>query len=413
MSPFSLLKPWLPAMLLAAGAAWAQEQPAIAPLTLQQAFAAAWARQPEARAQAARRDAAQARLETAGSWFAAPPAAEITARSDQLNRNQGSREYEVGVALPLWLPGERSRSLALADAELGAVDSRLQGRRWRLAATVRAAYWNWQLALIERHAAQARQANAELLAADVARRVRAGDLSRADRHQAEGAAASAAVAVAEAEAALALASQELRSLVGQPLPAAGADLPEPLPDAGPAASDGHPALRELIDRAEVARRGSELARTQGRANPELLVAATRERGAAETAFSQTMTLGVRIPFGSDGRRRAQLATAAAEESEAAARLAVEQERIEAEIETARTQVRMAQAQVAAAERRASLARETRGFFDKSFRLGESDLPTRLRIELEAFEAERQAARARVEAARAISSLRQALGLLPE
>ena len=62
---------------------------------------------------------------------------------------------------------------------------------------------------------------------------------------------------------------------------------------------------------------------------------------------------------------------------------------------------------------AQLARESRGFFDKSFRLGESDLPTRLRIEAEAADAERQAVRARIELAAAISAWRQALGLLPQ
>ena len=69
--------------------------------------------------------------------------------------------------------------------------------------------------------------------------------------------------------------------------------------------------------------------------------------------------------------------------------------------------------MAAAERRARLASESRGFFDKSFRLGETDLPTRLRIEAEAVEAQRQAASARIELAAAISQWRQALGLLPE
>jgi outer membrane protein, heavy metal efflux system len=45
-------------------------------------------------------------------------------------------------------------------------------------------------------------------------------------------------------------------------------------------------------------------------------------------------------------------------------------------------------------------------------LGETDLPTRLRIEAEASDAERQAARAQVDLAAAISAWRQALGLLP-
>lgn len=50
---------------------------------------------------------------------------------------------------------------------------------------------------------------------------------------------------------------------------------------------------------------------------------------------------------------------------------------------------------------------------KSFRMGETDLPTLLRIEREAIDAERQAARVRIDLAAAISSLRQTLGLLPE
>ena len=92
---------------------------------------------------------------------------------------------------------------------------------------------------------------------------------------------------------------------------------------------------------------------------------------------------------------------------------IEQDRISAAIEGGHVRLNAVRSQVSAAERRAVLARETRGFFKKSFAAGETDLPTRLRIELEAFEAERQLARARVDEASAISQLRQSLGLLPE
>ena len=43
---------------------------------------------------------------------------------------------------------------------------------------------------------------------------------------------------------------------------------------------------------------------------------------------------------------------------------------------------------------------------------ETDLPTRLRIEADAADAERQAARSHIELAAALSAWRQALGLLP-
>ena len=94
-------------------------------------------------------------------------------------------------------------------------------------------------------------------------------------------------------------------------------------------------------------------------------------------------------------------------------MALERARLAGEREAARARADAARTQLAATERRAQLARESRGFFDKSFRLGESDLPTRLRIEAEATEAERQAARSRIELAAAISAWRQALGLLPQ
>ena len=82
-------------------------------------------------------------------------------------------------------------------------------------------------------------------------------------------------------------------------------------------------------------------------------------------------------------------------------------------EGARARLDSAQAQMTAADKRAQLARELRGFFQKSFQMGETDLSTRLRIELEAMEADRQATRSHVELAAVVSTWRQALGLLPE
>ncbi len=403
---------------LATGDLWAQSTPAPAGalITLSQAFEAAWARQPEAQSLDLRRDAAEAHRQVAGSWTAQPPSLDLSGKTDQLSKNQGSREYAVGVALPLWLPGERSRQGALADAESKAVDSRVTAAQLRTAAAVRDAWWNWQRARGEQSLARERMVSAQKLAEDVRRRTKAGDLARSDQHQADGAAASAEVALAESGSLLAASIQHLRALIGKLPDETAADGPE-TPPAVPAdftALDAtHPAVVELFDRAEVARRSADLASVQTRNNPELLLATTRERGAFGDDYQQTVTLGVRIPFGSDSRNRAKLGLARAEALETEGLLRLERERLAADLGAARVRVESGRTQLAAAEKRAQLARESRGFFDKSFRLGESDLPTRLRIELEAVEAERQNARARIELAAAISALRQALGLLPE
>ncbi|MDR2882021.1 MAG: TolC family protein, partial [Azoarcus sp.] len=357
---------------------WAQDPPrANAPTTLQQAFNIAWARQPEAQSLDIRREAADARRRVASTWTAEPPTLELSGKTDQVIKNEGGREYVAGLALPLWLPGERSRLGSLAEAESKAVSSRATAAQLRTAAAVRELWWQWLRARGEQKLTLDRLNNARRLAEDVARRVKVGDLAKADQHQADGAAATAEVALAEAEAALASATQQLRAIVGV-LPAEGA---AESPETAPAAPTGftaldanHPAIAELFDRAEVARRAAELASVQTRENPELVLATTRERGVSGDAYQQSVTLGVRIPFGSGSRNRARVGLAHAESIETERQVQLERERLAANLEAARVHVESARTQLVAAEKRATLARESWGFFDKSFRLGESDLP---------------------------------------
>jgi len=178
-------------------------------------------------------------------------------------------------------------------------------------------------------------------------------------------------------------------------------------------SVGHPLLAELEDRITMAERTAQLISTQKRSNPELTVATTRGRGAFGDRYSQTVLIGIRVPFGSGPRYDARIATAQAEAIEVQSKLILERDQIQADQRGAASRLEAVKTQLVAAQRRAMLANESRGFFDKSFRLGETDLPTRLRIEAEASEAARQAARSQIDLASAISALRQSLGLLPE
>jgi len=410
------------ALLGPAAGAWAQNPPAAVtaaqtgPASLREAFEAAWARQPEAAALAARRDAARAQQQAAQAWTPEPAALELSGRSDRLGRNLGKREVEVGVALPLWLPGERGRHEALAEAEARAIGSRTVAVRLRLAAGVREAWWGWQRARSDSDAARAQLDRARAIATDVARRLKAGDLARADQHQADGAVAAAEAALAQADAAAVAAQYQLSAWTAAAWPAAAPPPdaePEPVADADTGTGDNHAELAALADRAATAEGSAALAATQTRANPELTLATTRDRGVYGEASQQTVTLGLRIPFGAGPRHDARMAAARADLLELQAQIALERARLAGEQAAARARAEAARTQLAAAERRAQLAHESRGFFDKSFRLGETDLPTRLRIEAEATDAERQAARARIDLAAAISAWRQALGLLPQ
>lgn len=376
---------------------------------LARAFADAWQRQPAAAALGERQRAVDAQRAAAGAWTAAPPSLEVGIRSDRFNGRKGAQEDEIGLVLPLWLPGERSGSRSLAEAEAEAVAGRSDALRLQLAQVLRETWWAWQSARNEAALAGERVTAARQLRDDVARRFAAGDLSKADLNQADGALAQALGVQAEADAQLANGRYRLESLIGKTADTAGVVAePEPL-----APTTGHPLLRELQGRADVARRSADLARVQGRANPELALSTRRDRAASGEANEQTWALALRIPFSAGPRQDARVATANADAIEAGLAFERERERLEREGGAVGQQLAAARRQLVAAEERARLARENRGFYEKSFRLGESDLPTRLRIDSEAFEAERALGRARIALAQGISQLRQSLGLLPE
>lgn len=404
------------AITLAAGSASAQTSAPNtgAPLTLQQAVQASWARQPEQRSAPARLESASASVESAQRWTPEPPALEVGFKTDRLSRNEGGREQVAGVAVPLWLPGERQQSRLLAEAELRSLDGRMAAALWRTAGAVREAWWAFHLADMEVGLAQERERAAQRLTEDVARRVKAGDLARADEHQAQAALAAAQAQLATSVAMQSRALQALKALLGTTPSAAWSNQAEALPIGNlDAAIDRHPLMQELMAKAASARQAQELARVQKRANPELTLQAMRERGAYGERYGQSVNLGLRFPLGSNPRYQAKVALATAEQIEADTQLANERERLLAEAAAAEAKVQGAGLASEAAARRATLAQQTRGYFAKSFNLGETDGPTRLRVELEAFEAERAAARARIEWAEAVSAWRQALGLLPE
>ena len=382
--------------------------------TLSQAYALAWMRQPVMQAAAERENALRSRRSAANALTPEPPSVELGGRTDRWNNQRGATEQEIGLVLPLWLPGERSGSQALADAEIGALGGRLAALRLQLAGELRDAWWGWQLASNERALAAQRVAAAGRLRDDVVRRVNVGDLSRADRHQAEGALASALAQQAEAESAGVAAESRLHGLLGQ-LPVERGVVAEPLGNLLPASqsADEHPALLALQTRGDVSRRSLELARARTRNSPEIALGTRRERALSGDAMEQTWALALRIPFFSGARNDARISEANADLIESTLQYDRERERLNHERSAAEARLLSARSLLAAAELRARLAVENRGFFEKSFRLGETDLPTRLRIELEAFESERQASRAQINLAQSISAYRQVLGLLPE
>lgn len=391
------------------------------PLGLKSFYESAWQRQPEYKSYQYRVDAAMAKQKVASSLLVSPASVEVSQKTDRANSNRGASETIVGLGFPLWLWNERSSSIGLADAEYKKLLSQYYLSQLKVASEVREAYWGYQKYKLESDLANSRYENAKSLSVDVEKRFKAGDLSKADLYQANGALANAEASLAEAKANLIAAEQRVKTLLGndsatkmktgsfsknlEPLP----KIPENLANLDASL----PIVTALIDQLEVAKRAVDLAKSQTRASPELQVWTTKGREVYGVPYQQSVTVGLRIPFGSDARNANRLATASAEMIDSETRLIYERESAINNVESSIAVVKTSKIKLDAAEKRATLANETRQFFDKSFRYGETDLPTRLRIELESVDANRQALIAKIAYASAISNLRQSLGLLPE
>lgn len=178
----------------------------------------AWTRHPQAAAVSAREDAARARADVAAGITPGPASMSLSSLNDRLNRNRGKQEWEVEMAVPLWLPGQQAARAAEAESAVMEVAARRAAPRLQVAGEVREAWWTVAAARNARDLARRRATTAGALEADVLRRFKAGDLARIDANLAQGERLAAEAEAIEVEAALLQAEQAYRNLVGAGAP---------------------------------------------------------------------------------------------------------------------------------------------------------------------------------------------------
>lgn len=369
----------------------------------------AWTRHPQAAAIAARAAEAQARAEVAAGTTPGPASMSLSNLNDRLNRNHGKQEWEVELAAPLWLPGQKAARAAEAESAVEEVAARRASLRLQIAGEVREAWWAVAGARNARDLAGRRSATARALEADVMRRFKAGDLARVDANLARNERLAAEAELLEAEAALRQVEQTYRGLTGDAAPPAlAAENAIPLRER----QEDHAQLVALAAAAQLARARLKVTNETRRDAPELALRVVRERGELGESYANTVGVKLTIPFTSGARVRQESAAARADASQADAELALARQKVELDAERARLDLDIALRQLGMAEERRALTADNLRLAEKSFSLGESDLTALLRARGNAFEAEAFSDRQQVARAAAQSRLKQALGVLP-
>jgi cobalt-zinc-cadmium efflux system outer membrane protein len=377
---------------------------AVTPPTLRQALDAAWALSPQARAAPHRAAEWQARTSAAQSLWSGPPSLSLAHRSDRLNANGGLREYEAEVEVPLWNPGVRGATQRQVESEYAAFDHQQTLARLQLAGEVREHAAQLKLAQIELRLSERKQTDAEVLSGDVARRVKAGDLPRMDLAVAQAAVNQAAAVVAGAKAARTRAQSQWQALTGLSAPAT--------PEAQSDPSGQHPAMLAAQTAVQAAQARLALAEADRRDPMAASLGLTREQSAFGAGATTQLRVALRIPLDTPHRNNPRLAAALADLATAQAEADQRARQTQGDQAAARAGADAARDALVQAKSRARLGAEVQTLVAKSFRLGESDLPARLRAENEKFDADMDHARAALALERAIAQLNQANGVMP-
>jgi outer membrane protein TolC len=386
-----------------------------APSGLAAALEQAWKLHPEAASLEARETEARANRDVAAGLTPEPGSISIGSKGDRLNRNLGKREYEVELATPLWLPGQKAAREAEASSRIDEAGAKRAALRLELAGQVRDAWWALAAARNANDLAVRRLDTARALETDVRRRYTVGELSRIDANLAQGEVHAAGAELIETEAALLQAEQALRTLTGTAAPrdmAEEAAMTIRTSGGTPAAPESHPALMAAAAAARSARARVTVSDESRRAAPELALRAVRERGDFAESYANTIGIRLKVPFSSGAQVRREASAAQAEADQADAEMPRAEMRVRLEAERAQRAFSAAERQLLMAQERLALSAENLQLSEKAFSLGESDLATLLRIRATAFDAESFLGRQRVARAAAISRLNQAMGVLP-
>ena len=350
----------------------------------------------------AQRDAAAARGATARSFTPGSSAIGGSVRSDTRGPRE-TRELDLDVSAPIWLPGQRGALLGTVETAVAEFETRVALRRLEIAGRLRDAWWDAAEARRAMQLARERLTTAREIGRDVTRRAQLGDIPPTEALLARNETLGAELGLSQSEASAAQALAAYRTLTG--------GLDPTLPPEMVRVGDGHPALRAAQAALVTAEARQRLVTATPRDNPEFGVFG-RQEGGSGTNEGTSIGLRFRLPLGTEGRNAPRRAEAESDITRASAELAQTQRVVSAEIARAQAGLRAAEAALRIARLRLAVANEQEGIALRAFRAGETGTFDLFRVRQLRLEAANDEGSAGIEASRARSRVNQAAGVVP-
>jgi len=337
------------------------------------------------------------------------PSLMLRNQNDRLLSSRGESEWEKGLEMPIWLNGQRKAREAIAAVSAQNMAADTQNIRLQFAGMVRDALWDMQLMQGLADIAQTKHEAAKQLERDVEMRVKLGDMAQKDLLVAQTETLQALTERVNADAEVQHAKFRYKNLTGQQrLPADFTETKSPKSDV----EANHPALLNANGRLALSAERRNLTRIETRDNPSVLLGTRSLRGASDTQFNNSIGITVRIPFVSETRNAPARAAAELQYAEQQVSLAQLQLLLATAMHEAEHNLEVGAVQLDVLTKQQSIAKQSLAVTTKAFQAGELDLSDFLRVQTQAFNAERALKNQQIQQLWNTARYNQAVGDLP-
>lgn len=340
--------------------------------------------------------------------FSAPAIANLSHYNDAIGSSDGFQEWEGGVDLPLWLPGQKQTQQDLSDKIAAELPAYQQQLKLQASGEVRQLLWQVKLAEVQLEQSTIAWQTAEKLEQDVENRVKAGDLPTTEQLLAS---SNTLEALSKKADAAALLKQQLDTYT---LITGETALPSVVSEDVAVTTDWqqtHPQL--LLQDQVIARLQAEMgvAQFDAAVNPNLSVGVRRERGDFDEKFNNSLGLGISFAFDDSRYSQPAIAKAGAELADAQVARQALLRQLNTRLLTRQQQLASTQEQLALVTKQDATTQQYYQLQKRAFDLGELNLIDLLRSQMLANSSQSRKRELEVQIQQNKAALNQAFGVI--
>lgn len=378
-------------------------------ITLKDVIEQTYARDPRAELVENYQNNASAYRQLASRPYSAPLSLNVHYQSDRPISDQGLREWEADMNIPLWRWNQRSATKAVGKSYEEYSLAHAAILRLEVAGQVRELLWNLELAREIKNLAKQALDEAQELESDVAARERAGDLAEIDLLMAHNESLAKKLDYVTQNMEYLHVAEQYVGLTGLTIrPESFSEKQVESPDS----YSEHPLMREIQARIARSQKQLDQLRTSKGQPVSLSIGARNEKGSATDTSITSVGVGINIPFDTNNFQRPMLIQAQTSLAELFAELKKLERFLDLQTHGAEHELETITKQLEVASQQQANARENLRMARAAFRAGELDVSQLLRVHIQMVTADQQLVIRQVEEKQAIARINQAWGVLP-